>query len=125
MDAIGGDVIWPAQFAAQGYVMDLSDRFTPEMQKRHLEAPVQATEYDGNAWAVPWFTDAGMFYYRKDLLEKSGYSEPPKTWDEMKGMVEKIRADLGTKFGYVFQGRKTRAASWTPSSTSGTPAGTC
>jgi multiple sugar transport system substrate-binding protein len=45
-----------------------------------------------------------MFYYRKDLLEKSGYSEPPKTWDEMKGMVEKIRADSGTKFGYVFQG---------------------
>ena len=102
--AIGGDVIWPAQFAAQGYVVDLSDRFTPEMRERHLEAPVKATEYDGKMWAVPWFTDAGMFYYRKDLLEKSGYSEPPKTWDEMKGMVEKIRADSGTKFGYVFQG---------------------
>ena len=102
--AIGGDVIWPAQFAAQGYVLDLSDRFTPGMKKEHLQAPVRATEYDGRTWAVPWFTDAGMLYYRKDLLEKSGYSEPPKTWDEMKGMVEKIRADSGTRFGYVFQG---------------------
>ena len=104
VDVIGGDVIWPAQFAAQGYVLDLSDRFTPDMQKKQLAGPLKAAEYDGKTWAVPWFTDAGMFYYRKDLLEKSGFSEPPKTWEEMKGMVEKIRADLGTRFGYVFQG---------------------
>jgi hypothetical protein len=24
----GGDVIWPAQFAANGWILDLSDRFT-------------------------------------------------------------------------------------------------
>ncbi len=28
IDVIGGDVIWPAQFAANGYILDLSDRFT-------------------------------------------------------------------------------------------------
>ncbi len=104
VDVIGGDVIWPAQFAAQGYVLDLSDRFTLEMRKRHLESPLQATQYDGKTWAVPWFTDAGMFYYRKDLLQKSGFSEPPETWDEMKRMVEKIRSDSGIRYGYVFQG---------------------
>jgi multiple sugar transport system substrate-binding protein len=65
---------------------------------------VKATEYDGKTWAVLWFTDAGMFYYRKDLLEKSGFSEPPETWDEMKRMADRIRTDSGTKFGYVFQG---------------------
>ena len=104
VDVIGGDVIWPAQFAAQGYVLDLSDRFTPQMKAKHLNGAVEATEYDGKTWAVPWFTDAGMFYYRKDLLEKSGFSKPPETWDEMKRMADKIRADSGTKFGYVFQG---------------------
>ena len=97
-------MIWPAQFAAQGYVLDLSDRFTPEMKSKNLQPPVKATEYDGKIWAVPWFTDAGMFYYRKDLQEKSGFSEPPETWDEMKRMADKIRSDSGTKFGYVFQG---------------------
>lgn len=104
VDVIGGDVIWPPQFASQGYVLDLSDRFTPGMMRKYLKSPVKAAEYDGKTWAVPWFTDAGMFYYRKDLLEKSGFSEPPKTWEEMKGMVEKIRADSGIKYGYVFQG---------------------
>ncbi len=106
VDVIGGDVIWPAQLASQGFVLDLTDRFTAEMKKRHLEGPLQATEYDGKTYAVPWFTDAGMFYYRKDLLEKSSFSEPPKTWDEMKEMAERVRSDSGVRYGYVFQGAR-------------------
>ena len=104
MDVIGGDVVWPAQFAANGYILDLSDRFTPKMQEDYLEGPIQAVQYEGKTYGVPWFTDAGMFYYRTDLLEQSGFSEPPTTWDEMKDMSEKVRTDRGTKFGFVFQG---------------------
>ena len=104
MDIIGGDVVWPAQFAANGYILDLSDRFTQKMQQNYLEGPIQAVQYEGKTYGVPWFTDAGMFYYRTDLLEKSGFSEPPKTWDEMKDMSEKVQAESGTKFGFVFQG---------------------
>ena len=106
VDVIGGDVIWPAQLAAQGFVLDLSDRFTQDMRKRHLEGPLQATQYEGKTYAVPWFTDAGMFYYRKDLLEKSGFSKPPKTWDEMKQMGDRIRSDSDVRYGYVFQGAR-------------------
>ncbi|MBA2512566.1 MAG: ABC transporter substrate-binding protein [Rubrobacteraceae bacterium] len=104
MDVIAGDVVWPAQFAANEYILDLSDRFTAKMQKDYLEGPVQAVQYEGKTYGVPWFTDAGMFYYRTDLLEKSGFSEPPKTWEEMKKMSEKVRAEQGTKFGFAFQG---------------------
>ncbi len=105
VDVIGGDVVWPAQFAANGFLVDLSDRFTDEMKADHLDGPLQPITYEGKTYGVPWFTDAGMFYYRKDLLEGSGFSEPPKTWDEMKEMVAKIRADSGEEYdGYVFQG---------------------
>ena len=45
-----------------------------------------------------------MLYYRKDLLEESGYSEPPKTWEELKEMAGKVVRDRGTRYGYVFQG---------------------
>ncbi len=40
MDVIAGDVIWPAQLAAAGYILDLSDRFTPDMRSKYLEGPV-------------------------------------------------------------------------------------
>jgi multiple sugar transport system substrate-binding protein len=104
VDVIAGDVVWPAQFAANGWILDLSDRFTGGMQQGYLAGPLESVYYEGNVYGVPWITDAGMFYLRKDLLEKGGFSGPPKTWDEMKQMSEKVRQDQGTRFGYVFQG---------------------
>ncbi|MEJ7843678.1 MAG: ABC transporter substrate-binding protein, partial [Rubrobacter sp.] len=101
---IGGDVIWPAQFAANSYIIDLSDRFTKSMQSKFLQGPVESNTYEGKVYGVPWFTDAGLLYYRKDLVEKAGFSGPPTTWDELKEQANKIKQDQGTKFGYVFQG---------------------
>jgi multiple sugar transport system substrate-binding protein len=104
IDVIGGDVIWPAQLAANGWIVDMSDKFPESEQKKFLEGPLQSVTYDGKVWGIPWYTDAGMLYHRKDLLEKSGYSEPPKTWDELKEMADKVTKDQGIKYGFVFQG---------------------
>ena len=104
VDIISGDVIWPAQFAAQGWISDLSDFFDVDLREPHLPATIDSNTYEGGVYGVPWFTDAGMFYYRRDLLEENGFSEPPKTWDEMKEMSRKVRQDSGTRYGYVFQG---------------------
>ena len=101
---IGGDVIWPAQFAANSYILDLSDRFTESMRGKFLEGPVASNTYEGKVYGVPWFTDAGLLYYRKDLLEKAGFSGPPATWDELKEQANKVMQDQGTKVGFVFQG---------------------
>lgn len=103
-DVISGDVIWPAQFAANGWISDLSSLFTADLREPYLPATIDSNTYEGAVYGVPWFTDAGMLYYRKDLLEQGGFSEPPKTWDEMQEMVEKVRQDAGTKYGFVFQG---------------------
>jgi multiple sugar transport system substrate-binding protein len=102
VDIIGGDVIWPAQFAANGWILDLSDRFTDT--EEFLPGPRQANTYDGKVWGVPWYTDAGLLYYRQDLLEKSGFSDGPKTWEELKEIAPKVEQDSGVKAGFVFQG---------------------
>jgi multiple sugar transport system substrate-binding protein len=104
IDVIGGDVIWPAQLAANGWIVDMTDKFPESEQQKFLEGPLQSVTYDGKVWGVPWYTDAGMLYHRVDLLEKSGFSEPPKTWDELKEMADKVKQDQGIKYGFVFQG---------------------
>lgn len=104
IDIIAGDVIWPAQLAANGWIVDLSERFTEDMREDFLSGPIQANTYEGKVYGVPWQVGAGMLYYRKDLLEQSGFSEPPKTWDELKEQARKAQRDAGTEFGYVFQG---------------------
>jgi multiple sugar transport system substrate-binding protein len=104
IDVISGDVIWPAQFAANGWIMDLSDRFPGSEQQKFLPATIESNTYEGAIYGVPWFSDVGMLYYRKDLLEESGISEPPATWEELKQMAEQVRQQTGTKYGFVFQG---------------------
>jgi multiple sugar transport system substrate-binding protein len=104
IDVIGGDVIWPAQFAANGWILDVSDRFPESERQQFLPAPVDSLVYEGAIYGVPWFTDAGMLYYRTDLLEQAGFSEPPGTWEEMKEMALKTAQDTGTRDGFVFQG---------------------
>jgi multiple sugar transport system substrate-binding protein len=102
IDVIGGDVIWPAQFAANGWVLDLSDRFTDT--DAFLPGPMQAMTYDGKVWGVPWYTDSGLLYYRQDLLEQAGFSGPPATWEELKEMGLQTKQDAGTQLGFAFQG---------------------
>ena len=104
IDVIGGDVIWPAQFAAQGWIVDFSDRMPESEQSKYLSGPIASLSYDGKIWGVPWYTDAGMLYYRRDLLEQSGISAPPKTWEDLKEMALQVSQDTGTKYGFVFQG---------------------
>ncbi len=102
IDVIVGDVIWPAQFAANGWIADLTDRFTDADE--FLPGPMQSATYEGKVYGVPWYTDAGLLYYRQDLLEKAGFSGPPATWDELQEMANKVKQDEGIKNGFVFQG---------------------
>lgn len=82
MDLFVMDVIWPGEFASAGWALPLDRFFPPAEQEKFLEAPIQANRYRGEIFGVPIFIDAGLLYYRKDLLEKYGIS-PPRTWPEM------------------------------------------
>ena len=106
LDIILGDVIWTAELAESGWISDLSDRFPKSQQQAILPGSVQAITYNGKPYGMPWYTDTGLLYYRKDLLEKSGYDGPPKAWDELKQMTRKVRAESDIKFGFLFQGAR-------------------
>ena len=55
---------------------------------------------------MPIYTDAGLIYYRKDLLEKHGV-KPPETWAELADAAKKIAAaESATGMqGFVFQAK--------------------
>jgi trehalose/maltose transport system substrate-binding protein len=64
---------------------------------------------DGKLVAVPFNVPLGGLEYRTDLLHEYGYDHPPKTWNELESMAERIQAGeraKGTKdfWGYVWQG---------------------
>jgi multiple sugar transport system substrate-binding protein len=54
---------------------------------------------------VPWFIDAGLLYYRKDLAARHGF-EPPRTWDDLIGASRHVSAREPGMHGFVWQGKQ-------------------
>jgi len=91
LDVFFMDVIWPAEFAAAGWVLPLDTFFPASEQQSFFDAPIHADTYGGRIYGVPMFIDAGMLYYRKDLLEKHDLP-PPRTWPELVQQAKYILA---------------------------------
>src|SRR3954447_587033 len=62
------DVIWPGILA--NHMIDLSSKIPADVLSQHFKAIVNNSTVNGHLVAVPWYSDAGVLYYRKDLLEK-------------------------------------------------------
>lgn len=104
MDVFFMDVIWPAEFAAAGWALPLNRFFPPAEQEKFLGASILANTYQGQIYGIPVFIDAGMLYYRKDLLEKYGLS-PPHTWPELVRQAKVILAQEANPYLTGFSGQ--------------------
>ncbi len=107
------DVAWVGQFAASGWLAPLNsyvsqDNYdTSVFFKKVIDL---ADTYKGNLIALPVYIDAGLLYYRTDLLKKYDFSAPPKTWEDLVKIAEKVQAGErkhNPKFwGFVWQGKQ-------------------
>jgi trehalose/maltose transport system substrate-binding protein len=107
IDVFQIDVIWPGILA--NHFVDLTGKIPAEDIAKNFKAIVENNTVGGKFVAMPWYTDAGMLYYRKDLLEAAG-KEAPKTWADLaataKELQDKARADGNDRmWGFVFQGK--------------------
>ena len=77
-DLFAVDVIWVQEFARAGWIQRL-DQLVPVDRDRFFPAAIGAATFRGSLYAVPWYLDAGVLFYRRDLLERYGLP-PPSTW---------------------------------------------
>lgn len=105
------DVIWPGTLAE--YFMDLKPYLASEAAA-HFPALVANDTVNGRLVAMPYHADAGLLFYRTDLLRKYGYQSPPRSWDELEKMAARIQAGERAKgksdfWGYVWEGAPSEA----------------
>jgi multiple sugar transport system substrate-binding protein len=77
-DVLGVDVIWTAEYAAQGWVLDVTEALS-RRKDEFIPSTVETTEYEGKNWAIPFNTNAGFIYWRTD---QAG-DQPPESWESM------------------------------------------
>jgi trehalose/maltose transport system substrate-binding protein len=102
------DTIW--QGIAAPHAVDLRKYYSADEIKAFFPRIIQNNTVGSKLISIPWSTDAGLLYYRTDLLEKYGYKEPPKTWEELAEMAKKIqngerKAGNPDFQGFVFEGK--------------------
>ena len=106
LDVLMVDVVWPG--IVKDHLLDLKPH-SRGAEAAHFPAIVANNTVDGRLLGMPWFTDAGLLYYRRDLLDRHGL-KPPTTWDELASAARTVvateraagRADFQ---GFVFQGK--------------------
>lgn len=105
-DVYGIDVVWPGILSQ--YLLDLKPYFTNEIAS---QSPVVVASYTvgDTLVAVPRHAYVGVLLYRTDLLQRYGYREPPRTWDQLETMARRIQTGeraRGVKdfWGFVWQG---------------------
>lgn len=85
---------WIAEMAAIGAI-------TPVPPSAHsllddqFAAVVDTNRIANRTWAVPWYVDTRLQFYRKDMFARAGYAAPPLDWAGWKAALHKIRALAG------------------------------
>lgn len=89
---------WVSEFALLDALEPLDGRIraTPSLRAQDYFAGAWDTGViDAQAYAVPWYVETRLPFYRRDLLQKTGIAAPPRTWDEWKTAMAAIKREVG------------------------------
>jgi multiple sugar transport system substrate-binding protein len=109
-DVVLFDVIWPAEFAQNKVLRDVTDRVTPEMNKGVLPGAWTTVEYSGKRYGMPWILDTKYLFYNTEMLSKAGFSAPPKTWTELQEQAKAIKQKGIVEYPIVWSWAQAEAA---------------
>ena len=106
IDVVQIDTVWPGLL--KDHLADLKP-YSQGVEAQHFPAIIANNSVNGKLLGMPWYTDAGLLYYRTDLLKKYGL-RVPQTWEELTQTALKVqtgeRAKGDTDFhGFVFQAK--------------------
>ncbi len=106
-DVFALDVIWIPEFARAGWLHELTPWLGVTGLSDFIAGPVAAATQDGRIYAVPWFIDSGVLYYRHDLLSKYQIA-PPQTWNQLRTAAQTVmhREANPRLSGFVWQGKQ-------------------
>jgi multiple sugar transport system substrate-binding protein len=98
-DILQLDAIWTPEFAAAGWILDL-ERFHPNSSD-FFPATIVENQWNKHLFALPWFVDVGMLYWRTDLMAAA-----PTTFADLERVAARAKAERGLKYGLVWQGAR-------------------
>jgi multiple sugar transport system substrate-binding protein len=82
VDIFSLDVPWVAEFADRGFIREMPA--SGEELDGFLAQPLETCRWSGKLWALPFYTNAGLLYYRSDLIEDLA---SPSGWPQLSNEI--------------------------------------
>lgn len=99
LDIISLDTVWPAEFADSDLILPLDEYIEDGFAKQFVDIAWEQLRFDGKQYGIPTGNDAKWLFYNKEKLKMAGYKEPPKTWEELGEMSQKMVKEGLVKYG--------------------------
>ncbi|MGE0075313.1 MAG: sugar ABC transporter substrate-binding protein [Sphaerochaetaceae bacterium] len=91
-DVIEFDNGWVEKFVATGWLEPLNSYGTDEYFDSLLPGILNTFTVDGDILGVGWNNDTRFFFYNREMLDKAGIKEAPKTWAEVVEQSSKLKS---------------------------------
>jgi multiple sugar transport system substrate-binding protein len=95
---------WMAEMVALHALEPLQARVdhSTVVQPQDYFASIWATNVIGNQlYGVPWYVDTRLLFYRKDLLRKAGFDQPPRDWAQWRRMLAALSDPQRKTYGIL------------------------
>jgi multiple sugar transport system substrate-binding protein len=89
---------WLPEFVALGALEPLDALAQPAQgvdRADYFQGIWDTNVVGGKLYGLPWYVDTRVLFYRRDLLQRAGYAEPPRSWGEWKQMLLAIKRLVG------------------------------
>jgi multiple sugar transport system substrate-binding protein len=94
-DVVLFDVIWPAEFAEYGILVDLTDRISQETIDAVVPGAWTTVMSESHYYGMPWILDTKYLFFNRAMMADAGFDAPPTTWSELLDQARAIK-DMGT-----------------------------
>ena len=109
-DVVLFDVIWPAEYATNGFLQDVTSRINKADVPKIFPGAWTTVMYEGKYYGLPWILDTKYLYYNSEILQKAGIKAPPKTWAELLTQADTIKKKGLVKYPIVWSWAQAEAA---------------
>jgi multiple sugar transport system substrate-binding protein len=94
-DVVLFDVIWSAEFAEYGILVDLTDRISQETIDAVVPGAWTTVMSEGHYYGMPWILDTKYLFFNRAMMADAGFDAPPTTWSELLDQARVIK-EMGT-----------------------------
>jgi multiple sugar transport system substrate-binding protein len=95
---------WVPEMVALDAITPLTDRLEASERVARddfFEGILDTNVIDGAVYALPWYVDTRLLFYRRDLLTAAGFATAPRSWDAWLEAMRRIERSAADRYAIL------------------------